>query len=144
MNYVVGFAFTADRHQLLLIEKRKPKWQIGLLNGIGGKIELDESAHQAMIREFDEETNVLIKGWEIFAKLSDTVDQAVWFFRAFDDAVLSFQQPELEIPTTANPLSLPSNVIDNLIWLIPLALDRAIIVPVLFRQQFIFDQSGIT
>lgn len=40
-KYVLGFMFsTEDRGQkVALIKKLKPKWQAGLLNGIGGKIE---------------------------------------------------------------------------------------------------------
>lgn len=58
-RYVLGFAFTpAD--QVALIQKAKPEWQKGLLNGIGGKVEDDETNIQAMVREFKEETGVEI------------------------------------------------------------------------------------
>lgn len=29
---VCGFAFSADRTQVVLIEKKRPHWQVGLLN----------------------------------------------------------------------------------------------------------------
>lgn len=57
-NYVVGYAFRADYGAVALIEKRKPAWQAGKLNGIGGKIEPDESPAGAMSREFAEEAGV--------------------------------------------------------------------------------------
>lgn len=58
-NYVLGFAFD-DLGRVALICKNKPKWQAGLWNGIGGKIECNESTDKAMTREFHEETGVHI------------------------------------------------------------------------------------
>lgn len=58
-NYVLGFAFD-DVGRVALICKNKPKWQQGLWNGIGGKIECNESTDKAMTREFHEETGVYI------------------------------------------------------------------------------------
>lgn len=55
-DYVVGFAFRRGNSQVALIRKAKPEWQAGMLNGIGGSIEEGETALQAMIREFKEET----------------------------------------------------------------------------------------
>lgn len=56
--YVLGFAFTHDMRSVVLIEKQKPNWQAGKLNGIGGKVERGETAEDAMCREFAEETGV--------------------------------------------------------------------------------------
>lgn len=42
----------------MLIEKTKPDWQNGLVNGLGGSIEDGESIHEAMVREFKEECGV--------------------------------------------------------------------------------------
>lgn len=55
--YVLGFAFTGD-NRVLLIEKKRPDWQKGRLNGIGGHVEYNESSIDAMTREFREETGV--------------------------------------------------------------------------------------
>lgn len=44
-NYVVGFAFDANRRHVVLIQKgRGPEELIGKLNGVGGKIEAGESS----------------------------------------------------------------------------------------------------
>lgn len=67
-HYVVGFMFSEDLENLILIEKQKPVWQKGKLNGVGGKIEKDETPIQAMIREFKEETGIYIK-WNQFCTL---------------------------------------------------------------------------
>ena len=62
MNYVVGFVFEKNPvtavWEVLLIRKTRPSWQAGLLNGVGGKIELLEASSEAMVREFQEETGV--------------------------------------------------------------------------------------
>jgi 8-oxo-dGTP diphosphatase len=54
-RYVLGFIFDTDGREVVLIEKRRPAWQAGLLNGIGGKIEAGETALEAMQRECREE-----------------------------------------------------------------------------------------
>jgi 8-oxo-dGTP pyrophosphatase MutT (NUDIX family) len=59
-QYVLGFAFSEDLEYLLLIEKKRPKWQAGKLNGIGGKIDDNEEPLDAMVREFKEETTISI------------------------------------------------------------------------------------
>lgn len=58
--YVLGFAFTHDG-RVALIRKKRPQWQEGRLNGIGGKVEDNESSIEAMQREFLEETGLDIK-----------------------------------------------------------------------------------
>ena len=55
--YVLGFAFTTDG-RVALIQKKRPAWQAGRLNGIGGKVEGTEHSAAAMVREFREETGV--------------------------------------------------------------------------------------
>lgn len=63
-RHVVGFAFTPDFSRVALIRKRKPEWQRGLLNGIGGRVKVDEQSRDAMEREFFEETGVRFVGQE--------------------------------------------------------------------------------
>src|SRR5205823_2965059 len=45
--YACGFLFSADRAQVLLIRKRRPVWQCGKFNGIGGKLEAAETPLEA-------------------------------------------------------------------------------------------------
>jgi hypothetical protein len=49
-RYVAGFLFDSALHNVLLIEKQKPEWQVGMLNAIGGKIEGDELPMDAKCR----------------------------------------------------------------------------------------------
>lgn len=62
---VLGFAFTPD-NRVALIRKRRPSWQAGKLNGIGGHREPREEGLAAMEREFFKETGVRIPAsmWE--------------------------------------------------------------------------------
>jgi 8-oxo-dGTP diphosphatase len=72
MRYVLGFVFDAGCNQVLLIRKRRPAWQAGTLNGIGGRIEDgDLGAAEAMSREMREETGVEVaaREWTLFAEL---------------------------------------------------------------------------
>lgn len=62
MNYVICFArpepvrFPSD---VLLIQKQRPAWQVGRYNLPGGKIEEDETIHEAGIRELYEEAGIM-------------------------------------------------------------------------------------
>lgn len=60
-SYVCGFAFSEDGDLVYLIEKKRPNWQLGCLNGIGGGVDIDEEPINAMVREFEEETGVTTK-----------------------------------------------------------------------------------
>ena len=59
-NYTVAFIFTPSLDKVLLIHKISPEWQRGKLNGIGGKIEPNETNLACIIREVKEETNLQI------------------------------------------------------------------------------------
>ncbi len=59
MNYSCAFAVD-NFNNILLIEKNKPKWQAGFLNGVGGKVEFGETTREAMTREFQEETGIYV------------------------------------------------------------------------------------
>lgn len=56
-RYVLGFCFLPN-WDCVLIEKTKPTWQKGLVNGLGGSIESGETLHDAMVREFKEECGI--------------------------------------------------------------------------------------
>src|SRR4051794_35548662 len=127
-QYVCGFLFSRDRTRVLLIRKRRPAWQAGKLNGLGGKIEPGETALDAMRREFREEAGVALAEWHHVLTLSGADDAgsgrgwAGHFFRAFGDvdAARAITDEALETPPTA---PLPPDTIPNLRWIIPLMLD---------------------
>lgn len=126
-RYVAGFLFNASKNEVALIRKNKPAWQRGLLNGIGGKIEAGEEPMAAMIREFREETTIHHNEntWRHFARLCGP-DFAVEFFAGCGDLdiLISAEEEQVErvMLTAIDPLR--GDMIENLPWLISLALDH--------------------
>lgn len=121
-NYVLGFLFSTDHNVVALIQKQRPTWQKGKLNGIGGHIEGQETPEQAMIREFQEETGVPIRNWQRFAVMSGP-EWICYCFRSFSNVVSSIRSVTDEQVGIADTGSLPFNVVPNLKWLVPMALD---------------------
>lgn len=121
-QYVLGFLFTKNKEIVWLIRKNRPDWQKGKLNGIGGKVEKNEQALDAMIREFKEETEagIDITNWRKFCVLGDDRSYEVWCYYAFSDSFLYSKTDEQVCACLVNDL--PDLVIPNLNWLIPMAL----------------------
>jgi len=67
--YVVGFLFSEDLTEVLLVEKQRPKFQVGKLNGIGGGVDEGEDIYDAQVRELKEESDVQTRkdDWIYFA-----------------------------------------------------------------------------
>lgn len=57
-RYVLGIQFSASGGKVVLIRKRRPDWQAGYFNFVGGHIEPGETPDVAVRREFEEETGV--------------------------------------------------------------------------------------
>ena len=136
-EYVVGFAF--NQSNILLIEKTKPSWQKGLLNGIGGLVESGEGLRDAMYREFKEETSLVTdwQSWTNRVRLTafsggkrGCSECLVNFFNIH----LSDEQRSKTYTTTREKLFwvpfdslydlvVCGRIVQNLLWLIPLCLD---------------------
>lgn len=137
-QYVLGFAFSRTRDVIALIEKQKPDWQKGKFNGIGGKIEPEDSSpRDAMIREFKEETGVQTfyggeLGWNHFATMTFDDDimggkAVVYCFRMFSSQVYqckTIESEQIKLFDLTGLAGLP--LIDNLPVLIPMALHQGI------------------
>ncbi len=128
--YVCGFMFSPDKKQVLLINKLRPDWQNGKINGIGGKVEEGETPIDAIVREFYEETGktTIISDWSFAFSLSsntaysDGHDYKVFYFKSllgFDD---TFSKTD-ETITIEKVDSLPPNILTGLKWIIPVLLD---------------------
>lgn len=120
-EYVVGFLFDTTCRRVALVEKHSPKWQRGLLNGIGGKIESHESPYHAMVREFQEEAGAVIRTWRLYCELS-WVKGRVYFYEARGAYKLRSKTTEAVRWYAVKDIQLLP-ILDNLTWLLPLALD---------------------
>ena len=74
-----GLVFSPDHSEVLMIQKNRPEWQAGKLNGIGGKFEPGEDALQCMIRETSEETTLKDVNWHEVAILHGNNYQVNFF-----------------------------------------------------------------
>lgn len=139
---VCGFCFTDDGKRVVLIQKAKPTWQKGLLNGVGGKQELNETPQQAMAREFMEECGVqtFMSEWRHFARLINR-EVEIDFFTMFSSAIaMGVTTQEVE-PVDLFSADRLAGVVGNLNYLIPLALNThsnhggtSLLLPVTFYE----------
>jgi len=79
MKYTVGLIFDQDCKNILLLRKNKPSWMIGRLNGIGGKVEGNETALECMIRESKEETTIQDENWQFIGDVCGPDFLVSWF-----------------------------------------------------------------
>lgn len=136
LHYCLGFCFSSDKSHVALVHKLKPSWQLGKLNGIGGKIEHDESGIDAMVREFKEETGVLILPWRHLCKLEGDWG-AVFMWKYFGDEVFNVKTVESERIEIFKVDDIPWNkTIPNLRWIIPLALDKDNVHGEIYEENF--------
>lgn len=134
-TYVVGFLFSNDCtcarqecYRVLLINKKRPEWQAGYLNGVGGKVESGESAEKAMEREFNEETGLILRwqAWTRFATIDSPTAFVYCFWavapRAFLDSAKATTD---EVPVVKSQGDMGRNfeeLLPSVRYLVPLAL----------------------
>lgn len=124
-HYVLGFIFSRNKEKILLVKKKRPEWQAGRWNGIGGKIkEEDTSPLAAMWRECSEEIN-RVHNWEhciTFVCSGGTV----FVYRAFNYAgdidTILYNQIEDEPLKVWRLDDLPENRDADLNWLVAVCL----------------------
>ncbi len=127
-RYVVGFLFDEQRKLVLLIRKQRPAWQKGHLNGVGGKVEPDETSLQAMDREFKEEAGLVGISWGLFCtiyvKNQDSEEAVVDFYRATGPVMAARTQTDEHLEIKLVP-GLWHELVPNLRWLIPMAASQS-------------------
>lgn len=126
-NMVVGLIFSPDFEQVILIEKRAPEWQAGLLNGVGGKAKPeDKSVIDTMVRECFEETGLLIEAEEwtmaVDMIIMERKCRIVFFFcstpKYFN--AMTKEEEHVGIYLSDSICHREISVIPNLKWIIPL------------------------
>ena len=127
-RYVVGFMFNADESLVVLLRKRRPDWQAGKLNGMGGHVEPGESYGPAMVREGREESG-LTPDWEHFAVLGGN-GWEMYCYRAVQGDPCAVPPhndvgEQFEVHTVASVTSAMVETIPNLRWLVPMALNTS-------------------
>lgn len=133
-KYVLGFAFykaesgsqIGDR--VVLVRKKRPQWQAGCLNGLGGKVEARETANEAMTREFQQESGVHVPEatWSYFATLEWPKAKVNCYTVDLTETqtVCTRTDEEVVTVTVADALAGRTGLVMNSRWLIPLALDK--------------------
>lgn len=138
-QYALGFLFSDDLNEVALIRKKRPEWQNGRLNGIGGKVEKEESPNNAMIREFHEETGYYLSNWEHKITISnEACDLFVFMAHAGDLRILQTVTDEEVIVLPVYTIHNNIDILPNLRWIIPLVLDKWIQAPTIMH----FEAAG--
>lgn len=126
-NCTLGFIFSPDFQHVLLIHKTHPEWQAGKLNGLGGKIENEETPFQGISREVLEESGLHIppEEWRLIARMEGRDPIVDVLFTVFDGSRNDAQSRTDECVEWFPTSSLPHLCISNLRWLIPLCINVA-------------------
>jgi 8-oxo-dGTP diphosphatase len=123
IEMVVGFVFYPSS-LVYLIRKKRPDWQAGKLNGIGGHVELGEDPYSAMSRECFEEGGLFISedNWEYICYMEEKD-----FFALHVFATIISSEDELKTMTDEEIVLLNMNdlitakTIPNAKFLVPMA-----------------------
>ncbi len=123
-RYVLGFMFDQSKQKVLLIHKKRPEWQNGKLNGLGGKNELNELPSQAIVREFREESGIqtYVDEWQHFATMLSE-NWICYCFVAIGNIHLAKTTTDemVEVVKVCNIDGI--NTISNVAWLVRMALN---------------------
>lgn len=125
-RYSNGFIFDATLSRVLLIHKNRPDWMKGRINGIGGKLEGDETPLACLVREIREETGLATKASQ-WVRLGDlfsddwTMDVFAMRYAGHETDAKTMEDEEIE---WFDVDALPKTVMSNLPWLIALAIDK--------------------
>lgn len=123
---VVGFHFDEKLEKVVLIRKLKPDWQKNKLNGVGGKIEGDETPLDTMVREYEEETGVKTElfHWQYFMTMQGE-DFKIFYFVAQGDisTVRSVEAEKVEVTNLEDLTLTRKDTVENLAWITGAAYD---------------------
>lgn len=122
-RYVCGLLFSEDKSEVVLIQKNRPHWMLGKLNGVGGKIEEGEDTKDAMIREFFEEAGTSTLRWKYIGNIHAKDWEVNWFVDFCRLPVITTTDEAVGWYRVSDILKGKWDMIPNLKWLIPLAIE---------------------
>mgnify|MGYP001606962387 CR=1 FL=1 len=131
--FVLALLFTKDRQRVALMRRTRPAWQAGRVNALGGKVLEGETAAEAACREVREEAGVDVEEWREVLVWEDR-EYRMHVLRAVSDRAAMVRTMEDQEVFLADVAALPNEVIGNLKWLVPLALDEDVAFPILVRS----------
>lgn len=137
-RYVAGFYFANGDRQVALVKKTHPAWQAGKWNGIGGHVEPGEAFHQAMVREFEEETGVVTSesDWRYVVNLiGDGWMVGFFAMRGAEFRGLVNEDNGEWISFVCVDQIQYLNTIPNLRWIVPLCLDESLVTPIIIDEK---------
>lgn len=122
VQYCIGFLINKSFSRIVLIKKNRPDWQAGFYSVPGGHIEDNETPHEAVVREFREETGVQIDDWIKFCII--TTDNFILhaYTHICDDDVLdsvrTTTDEEVDIFFLQDVLQYRLNLVSKIGWLV--------------------------
>ena len=124
------------------MRRTRPAWQAGRVNALGGKLLHGEDAAAAARREVREECGVDVAEWSEVLVWEDA-EYVMYVMRGESERAREARTLEDQEVFLADVDVLPDNVIDNLRWLVPLALDADVAFPITVRSAAA-EGSGLT
>ena len=114
MRVVVGII--TDNKEILLLRKNNPDWQRGLYNGIGGKVELNTTPLETIIKKCQEELGVNISNWiELDSEISSSGIEIVYFLTTLNEGEIKKLQSQTDERAELFSINnLPTNILQDL------------------------------
>ena len=114
MRVVVGII--TDNKEILLLKKNNPDWQKGLYNGIGGKVELNTTPLETIIKKCQEELGINISNWiELDSEISSSGIEIVYFLATLNEGEIKKLQSQTDERAELFSINnLPTNLLQDL------------------------------
>ena len=105
-----------DNKEILLLKKNNPDWQKGLYNGIGGKVELNTTPLETIIKKCQEELGVNISNWiELDSEISSSGIEIVYFLTTLNEGEIKKLQSQTDERAELFSINnLPTNILQDL------------------------------
>ena len=114
MRVVVGII--TDNKEILLLKKNNPDWQKGLYNGIGGKVELNTTPLETIIKKSEEDLGINISNWrELDSEISSSGIEIVYFLTTLNEGEIKKLQSQTDERAELFSINnLPANILQDL------------------------------